>query len=282
VDLSCIISSGDLELYVLGMLPPDEAYKVEQLALLFPEVKAEIDAISASLEAVADAGAVEPPPSVKEGLMSRLSQLKREEEAGAAPVVPVAPPPSIQRTIVPEAPVVPMRRRSWAVAASLAGLVISLGVLLYIARQNRQQEREIARLHQTVDTLNRAYTAQQGQLQAWEQTMQLMYRADYRKITLAAVPGKPDAVADVFWKPQTGEVFVMDVSLPPAPAGQQYQLWAIVNGQPVDAGMLTDAKMQVQKMKTFGAADAFAITLEKAGGSPTPTMSALYVMGKTS
>lgn len=282
MDLSCIISSGDLELYVLGMLPPEEAYKVEQLALLFPEVKAEIDAISAALEGLASTAAVEPPPSVKEGLMDRLAQLKREEEAGATPVVPIAPPPSLERTGEPAAPVVPIHRRSWAVAASLAGLVVSLGVLLYVARQNRQKEREIAHLAQTVDTLNRAYTAQQGRLQAWEQTMQLMHRADYRKITLAAVAGKPAAVADVFWKPQTGEVFVMDVSLPAAPAGHQYQLWAIVNGQPVDAGMLGDAKMQAQKMKTFGAADAFAITLEKEGGSPTPTMSALYVMGKTS
>ena len=74
----------------------------------------------------------------------------------------------------------------------------------------------------------------------------------------------------------------MDVSLPAAPAGRQYQLWAIVNGQPLDAGMLRDTKMQVQQMKAFAQADAFAITLEKSGGSPTPTMSALYVMGKTS
>lgn len=281
MDLSCIISSGDLELYVLGMLPPDEAYKVEQLALLFPEVKAEIDAISASLEGVADAGAVAPSSSVREGLMGRLAQLKREEEAGAAPVVPITPPPPAEMPTAPMAPVV-NRRRSWALAASLAGLVISVGLLLYFAGQSRQKEREIVRLHQTVDTLNKNYTAQQGRLQAWEQTMQLLHRADYRKITLASVPGKPEAVADVFWKPATGEVFVMDVSLPPAPAGQQYQLWAIVNGQPVDAGMLGDAKMQAQKMKTFGAADAFAITLEKRGGSPTPTMSALYVMGKTS
>jgi hypothetical protein len=46
--------------------------------------------------------------------------------------------------------------------------------------------------------------------------------------------------------------------------------------------MLSATKLQVQKMKTFGSADAFAITLEKSGGSPAPTMSELYVLGKTS
>jgi anti-sigma-K factor RskA len=33
-------------------------------------------------------------------------------------------------------------------------------------------------------------------------------------------------------------------------------------------------------MKSFGSAQAFAITLEKAGGSPTPTMDEMYVMAK--
>ena len=35
-------------------------------------------------------------------------------------------------------------------------------------------------------------------------------------------------------------------------------------------------------MFDFVKADAFAITLEKAGGSPTPTKNEMYVLGKTS
>jgi len=37
---------------------------------------------------------------------------------------------------------------------------------------------------------------------------------------------------------------------------------------------------KIQKMKSFGKAEAFAITLEKEGGSPTPTMTEMYVMAK--
>lgn len=282
MDLSCIISSGDLELYVLGMLSAEEAYKIEQLALLFPEVKAEIDAISASLEGMAAASAVEPPPSAKEGLMARLAALKREEEGGTVPVIPLAPASTKEQDVEHEAPAVPLRRRSWVMAATLAGLVVCLGIITYLVFSNRQQRAEVARLQQRADTLNQEYMASQQRLQAYEATVQLMHNSDYRRIALVPVPGKPAAAVDVFWKPQTGEVYVMDVSLPAPPAGKQYQLWAIVNGQPVDAGMLSDAKMQAQKMKAFAAADAFAITLEARGGSPIPTMSALYVMGKTS
>ena len=59
---------------------------------------------------------------------------------------------------------------------------------------------------------------------------------------------------------------------------KQYQLWEIVNGKTVDAGML-DNCTGLCKLKNIPSAQAFAITLENKGGSPTPTMSALYVMG---
>lgn len=283
MDLSCIISSGDLELYVLGQLPPDEAYKVEQLAKLFPEVEAELDAISAALEGVADAAAVPPPPSVKEGLMGKLAALKAEEEGRQAPAtaapIPTLPSSDGRST----APVVPMRRqRTPLLAAALIGLLLCVGGLIYLASLNRQTNTRLAGVNQQLDSLQRNNTAQQQQLQTYQQTMAMLHSDEYRKIRLIQVPGKPAAEVELLWNTRTSEVYAMDLSLPQAPSDKQYQLWAIVDGKPVDAGMLTDTKMQAQKMKAFTKADAFAITLEQKGGSPTPTLEAMYVMGKTS
>ncbi len=62
---------------------------------------------------------------------------------------------------------------------------------------------------------------------------------------------------------------------------KQYQLWAIVDGHPVDAGIFDmDKDLSFVKLKTIPKAEAFAITLEKKGGSITPNMDAMYVMGK--
>ncbi|HEV8079376.1 MAG TPA: anti-sigma factor, partial [Chitinophagaceae bacterium] len=71
-------------------------------------------------------------------------------------------------------------------------------------------------------------------------------------------------------------------NLPQTPDGKQYQLWAIVDGKPVDAGMISTEKgiYHIQKMKSFGKAEAFAITMEKKGGSPTPTMDQMIVQAK--
>ncbi|RYZ48010.1 MAG: anti-sigma factor, partial [Chitinophagaceae bacterium] len=60
MDISCIILSGDLELYVMGLLPEEDARKMEQLLLLFPELKEEADRISETLEALAMQSTVAP------------------------------------------------------------------------------------------------------------------------------------------------------------------------------------------------------------------------------
>ena len=41
----------------------------------------------------------------------------------------------------------------------------------------------------------------------------------------------------VFWNTRTHQVAVQVQSLPPLPADKQYQLWSMVDGKPVDAGV---------------------------------------------
>lgn len=289
MDLSCIISSGDLELYLLGMLPQDEAAKIEQLALLFPEIQEELDRISGSLLSLADTAQVAPAPSVKEGLMQQLQALKEAEEALAAPVIPLQSGRNLNLAAHPatpeEAPVVAMpatRRRTaaWFSAASFIGFLLALGGVIFFASKNKQSQSELAQLQQNVQTLNRSVVELQRDNLAASQMVQMLQSDVYRKIPLKAIPGKPDALVQLMWNTQTKEVFVNNVSLPQTPAGRQYQLWAIVDGKPVDAGMLGNGRNRVQQMKTFERAEAFAITLEQEGGSAVPTMEQMMVMGK--
>jgi anti-sigma-K factor RskA len=283
VDLSCIISSGDLELYILGMLPEEEANKITQLAILFPEVQEELNRISESLEALGSVGAAPPSASVKDNIMGKLAELKKEEQK----VVPFG---SYNKKKIEtgneqmKIPVVDLpnkaNKSSWLLAASFIGLIFSLGTLFYFISQNNRSQTELASLKQQADTLRQNAAVQQQQILAYSATMQMLHSDNYKKIELTNVPGKPSAMAQVMWDTKTKEVYVADVSLPQTPSDKQYQLWAIVDGKPVDAGMLSDVKNMAQKMKVFEKADAFAITLEKKGGSPIPTMEEMYVMGK--
>ena len=275
--------SGDLELYILGMLPKEEADKIEQLAKLFPEVQAELDRISESLEAFGNMATVTPSASVKDNLMGKLRAMK-EEEQKVIPFGSVGKKENETGNSGLESPVreIPKRanKPSWLLAASFIGLIVSVGGLVYFFNQHNQSQAALASLKQQVDTLRTNSLTQQQEILDYNQTMQMMHDATYKKIELTNVPGKPSAMAQVFWNTKTKEVFIADVSLPQAPSNKQYQLWAIVDGKPVDAGMLGDAKNLAQKMKVFERAEMFAITLEQKGGSPTPTMEEMYVAGK--
>ncbi|MEJ0083604.1 MAG: anti-sigma factor [Puia sp.] len=91
----------------------------------------------------------------------------------------------------------------------------------------------------------------------------------------------PSSLATVYWNTQSKDVYLLVNKLPAPVPDKQYQLWAIVDGKPVDAGVFEMAEgISFVKLKTIPKAEAFAITLEKKGGSTKPDMDAMYVMGK--
>ena len=112
-----------------------------------------------------------------------------------------------------------------------------------------------------------------------------MFNSPENKIIKMAGTEKkaPAAHATICWNTKTKEVYVGFSNLPAPPSGKQYQLWAIADGKPVDLGVIDKAidTAAIQKMKVTEKAQAFAVTLEKSGGSPTPTLEEMYAVGST-
>lgn len=266
----------------MGLLPEEESRKMEQLILLFPELKEEADRISETLEALAMQTTLAPRPEAKDRIFEHLATLK-ETPASTENTLTSHPLPTEETGNAPGKLItLPTGKKSYLLAASVAGLVLSIAAILFLLSTNRNQQNNIAALENRVQTVTQNNNTLQAQQLAYEQTLRLIQEETVNTITLQSMPGKPQASVKVFWDRATKEVFVLDFSLPQAPAGKQYQLWAIVNGQPVSAGLLSGQKNQPQKMSAFENADAFAITLENSGGSAVPTMEQLFVMGKTS
>ncbi|MGC4039226.1 MAG: anti-sigma factor [Flavobacterium sp.] len=105
-------------------------------------------------------------------------------------------------------------------------------------------------------------------------------------VSLAGQTVAPSAKAKIYWNKQTQVVYVDASGLPTPPAGKEYQIWSLkLQPQltPTSIGMLTDFKANRSKIfavEKTGDAEAFGITLEPVGGSPTPTMEQLYTLGK--
>jgi anti-sigma-K factor RskA len=253
LNISDYISSGIIESYVLGLADAAEQQELEQLRIQYPELEAAIRAFEQSLEQNALAAATPPPAHLKEKILSALVQEAGESRAIPLPVYNI-PPASVK----------PMSWFRYAAAASLVGLLASAILNFYLLNQNKA-------LTETQVKLTASVEKNQQQLADMQNYLAMVTDTAMYKVVMKGLQSK-DEMATIYWDTRTKDVY-LDVKNMAKPADdQQYQLWAIVDGKPVDAGVfeLKENKMQLSKMKNIQRAEMFAVTLEKKGGSPTP------------
>lgn len=102
-------------------------------------------------------------------------------------------------------------------------------------------------------------------------------------VKMVGTKAAPRSAANVYWDSTQSSVFLVVKNMEQLPANEyQYQLWALIDGKPNDLGVF-DAKNDkvLLKMKDTKKADAFAITVEKKGGAPSPTLEKMQSLGKT-
>ncbi len=251
------ISSGIIERYIVGELSEKERIDVEAMAMQYPEVKAEIELTEATLMNFASKT---PPVRLKQKIAGRL-------DINTAKVIPLNEKKSSSLM--------------WLVAASLLLLVGSSIYNVILTTKLSETEDQLAVINSQNQKFVSDFDAQSKSYGEMAQQMAILMNPNNNKVMLKGMDIAPTALAIVYWNKQNKDVYINVNALPSAADGMQYQLWAIVDGKPVDIGMLdmNPDLPPLHKMKSINGAQAFAVTLEKKGGSPTPNMNAMYLMG---
>ena len=294
------IESGILEQYALGELSPAEQAAVEAHAASHPEIREEMQQVQAALGFYAEAHAITPPAGMRERVLANVlaqiappaSTLRADVDAVAQANPATSPPAPVAQPLVaaPQAVVRPMssapvaepaRRSIWAMAASVA-LILSLGVNALFYSRWREASDEVVALQSDKARFATTTNVVQKQRDDLRQENQVLRSDEFRTVALAGTKTAPAARAKVLYNPTTRKVYVDVRSLPVLPVGKQYQLWALDNGKPVDAGVLLAATATgagIQQMKDISSAQAFAMTVEPVGGSVNPTLTTMTVVG---
>jgi anti-sigma-K factor RskA len=216
-----------------------------------------------------------------------LLAMERVAEGLAASVPAVRPRPETRRRLLERArqvaPVVPLRRaaaprRSWALAASVA-LVLLAGAVVWGARLQqrlgvvqRERDRLVAELAATRADLQRG----EAQRAALVRQLSVLGARGLQQVQLAGLPAASSAAGRMFVDPGTGDAVFSASGLPSLPSDRTYQLWFIEAGKPVSAGIFGvgprgGGRLLVQSVPPAGSIDAWAVTVEPAGGVPQPT-----------
>jgi anti-sigma-K factor RskA len=270
VNIQQYISSGIVESYILGLAEKEERAEFERLCALHEEVRAARDAFEILLEQQAMMNVVQPPVSLKESIFDKIAQ---EGQSNVTPVVPINREADFEAR--PVFAGTGKNRFNYLAAASVVLLLISTALNFYFYSQFKDYSSKYTSLLEGQQELAARNTY-------LNETVAVLKDPDNKIIQLPGVPTGPgpSSLAVVRWNQRSKDVYIDIENMPEPVAGKQYQLWAIVDGKPVSAGVIpTGLTGPAGKLSNIPKAEAFAITLEKQGGSHEPTMSQLYVYG---
>lgn len=273
------IESGILEAYVLGSLTPVEHDDVAANIARFPELAAEVATIEATMFDFAVSQAKEPPPGLDSKIWDAVNTSATVNNSSSARENTGT---TVPNKTMPFQPVYSKRPQMWKYAAVWAGLVGSIALNFILWKQGNETRKDQLVLSTSVKIMQEEQHKLASALVEYRKAGAMMADTAMQTIVMHTMQKGHPMAATLYWSKDKGDAYVAMNELPAPPEGMQYQLWVIQEGKPVSMGMLPNAMANTPAMQKLDmkvtSGQAFAISLEKAGGNPTPTT--VYVLGK--
>jgi anti-sigma-K factor RskA len=268
-DIKAYIESGILELYVLGDLNHDERTEVESMLVKYPDLKVELNSIEEAIASFAEKTAIEPPTYMRDRILGSFDDDIPNDFKNSA------------INEINDNKVVNLKQYNFykfAFAACFALLLLSVYFLFSLNSKLQQTNAQIASLQSEKQQFAKTVSFKNGELEVFQDV-------SFKFLNLQGTAKVPNAKLTIAWSPIKRKVWIdlKSVQMPINDKNHQYQLWALVKGKPVDLGVFNktaDTTSDMKEMKSVELADAFAVTLEPQGGSVTPTMDQMVVIGK--
>ncbi|MAO64379.1 MAG: hypothetical protein CL666_05220 [Balneola sp.] len=169
----------------------------------------------------------------------------------------------------------------FAAAASVIFILISAGLFFYsqnLSQEVEQQSEVIAEQQSTIQRL-------ESEVERKEELLTILEAREVDLVMMAGMEDmSPNGYGKVVWDKEGGRALLQIANLPTVPSDKDYQLWLIVNGQPISAGVFAvddpqkDNFFKIEQLQSSANEGAFAITMEPKGGVPQPTGD-MYLMG---
>jgi anti-sigma-K factor RskA len=252
-----------LEAYVAGALSTTERVEVELHLSRHPQLQKELAAIEEIQEQLLMKNAIAPPARLKEKLLASIeSQMQ-----GAKTVSMQSRQPSLSFW-------------KYAVAASVSITLIAS----YVAYDYRSKWlNTVVSLNDLIaqnQQIAQDYNAVNNRIDRIESDLKVLNDPAFTRVIMTGTANATEAKAYVYWNEESKDVYLSLQNMRSLSQDHQYQLWAIIDGKPVDAGVFDGNVAGLLKMKDIGkGAAAFAVTVEPRGGKPSPSLETTQVVG---
>lgn len=244
-----IIEQGWLEAYITDDLSSEEASMVEA-SLMDLDVREEYLNIQKQLERMALESGISPDQRLKIELLNTL--VKKSTK----------------------------RPFTYLIAASISLALLSTIAAFFFYSRYQAVDGELAELQSQNSELNNDIQTVSQEMDRMKNDLTVLINPAFTRVVMNSTQDGLVQQAVIYYNPSEQQVYLNTSTLPELTEDQQYQLWALIDGQPVDAGTFNILKDQFQLMKEFERVDAFAVTIEPKGGSENPTLEAMQVYGE--
>ncbi len=246
------ISSGILELYVLGQLSPEETKEVELMQAAHIEIQREIHEISMGLEKYGQINAIKTPEAVADKLFNNLP-----------PKQPVLKQPEGNH-------VTKSSGSGFSFITILFAIASIIGLIMYFIQQSNHKD-EVEQYNKIIAACDSIQQASQIQFALLEQ----INNPNNQIIDMTPTAAFAGISVYLHYNPTDQRNFLQLINLPDITPQQSFQLWSLKPGQdPIPLDVFADRNKIIEVAFENNTA-TYAITIEPAGGSKTPTLDKL-------
>ena len=252
MDINNYISSGVIEQYVMGLCTIEEKNELELLRLEYPLLNEAIVNFELALENKIMKDVLLPGTSTDNKILQSINSL-------STPVVPIN---SKNKTAG-------IRWLKAVAAAAVLLLGVSAIFNYSLFNKNKIQQQQLALANDKPVTLP-------------AQDYNILKDPAITPVAMMGVGYHAICRCTMFWDKKTGKAYIMIHHLIRSSDTKDYQLWAVVNDKPVNVGMINDSIRDrfIEMNNVPENATEFIVTLEKAGGTTSPTLEETYLKGR--
>ena len=168
----------------------------------------------------------------------------------------------------------------YATAASVAIALLSSYLAYNYWGKWKESESNLTDLIAQNQRMAQDYNNVNLRLDRIETDLKVTSNPDFTRVVMKGTPNAPASIASVYWNAQTKEVYLSIQNMKELSKENQYQLWAIIDGKPVDCGVFDYGVAGLIRMKTaFASPVTFAVTVEPRGGKASPSLETMQVAG---
>lgn len=230
-----------LEKYLLGATSREETSRVERYIVMYPEVRKQYEELQENLEAYVKMHALPSP----EGLKAKILQRIRKEDRGRRKI------------------------RRFAIAASVAAFIFA-GSSYFFWDQNQSLQDENILVNNRIQNLE---ADMKQQLEDVSNQFIVLNNPQTRKYFVNGNDKARDLKAVAYVNPVKKLSYINVRNLPNLPEDQCYQMWAEVNGEMVNLGIMKKIENKDKLLALpYGENAISYITIEPEGGNTSPTV----------